>query len=278
MSLNKKLPLLFGVLFGATTLTYATTITFIGPDFPNPTTANFGLPCNPATSFNCIIGDPTHFEVFGASITQPTAANPNWVLQLKTNYGPPNVTLIPGSPDVVPAYVDAQVGGPGGPAFFMGDALIFWNGNTYGVVMHPHDGYLAGNMYVVNAPNAVQTAGQILGAQGIAAQNPNGAVLLAAGGTLAGAGSFIPTTGATGDSVNTAHYTITDQFMAPANFLANGTTFGFDFTSYACANSVVVGTGGFTGGGGGNIPEPGTVLLCVPALLLLGFRLARAKA
>ena len=279
MSLNTKLPLLFGILFGATTLTYATTITFIGPDFPNPTTAKFGLPCNPAVDVGCIIGDPTHFEVFGASITQPMGSNPNWVLQIKTNYGPPSATLIPGTPDVIPAYVDAQVGGTGGPAFFMGDALFFWNGNTYGVIMHPHDGYLAGNIYVVNGqgPSAVQTAGQLLGAQGIAAQNPNGAVLLAAGGTLAGVGMFIPPTGATGDSVTTAHYTITDQFMAPANFLANGTSFGFDFTSYACANSVVVGTGGFTGGGGGNIPEPGTLLLCVPALLALGFRLSRSK-
>src|ERR1700694_4726930 len=128
MSLNTKLSLLFGVLFGATTLTYATTITFIGPAFPNPTTAKFGLPCNPATDIGCIIGDPTHFEVFSASITQPTGSNPNWVLQIQTNYGDPTKTLIPGSPDVVPAYVDPQVGGPGGPAFFMGDALFFWNG------------------------------------------------------------------------------------------------------------------------------------------------------
>src|SRR6202165_1573961 len=191
MSLYTKLPLLFGVLFGVTAVTYASTITFVGPDFPNPTTAKFGLPCNPATDIGCVIGDPTHFEVFSASITQPTAANPNWVLQIKTNYGPPDQTVIPGTPHVIPAYIDAQVGGlPNGPAFFMGDALFFWNGNTYGVVMHPHDGYLAGNIYVVNGqgPSAVQTAGQLLGAQGIAAQNPNGGVLLGAGGTLGGGG------------------------------------------------------------------------------------------
>jgi hypothetical protein len=279
MSLYKKLPLLFAVLFGATAVTYASTISFLGPDFPNPTTAKFGLLCNPATDIGCIIGDPTHFEVFGASITQPTGSNPKWVLQIQTNYGPPNVNLIPGSPDVVPAYVDPQVGGPGGPAFFMGDAFFFWNGNTYGVIMHPHDGYLAGNIYLVTGQglSAVQTAGQILGAAGILAQNPNGDVLLAAGGALAGTG--ILTGAATGDSVTSAHYTLTDQFMAPANFLANGTTFGFDFTSYACANSVVVGSGGFTGGGGGGgVPEPGTLFLCLPALLLLGFRLARSKA
>ena len=277
MSLT-KLPLLFGVLFGATALTYATTITFTGPDFPNPTTAKFGQLCNPATDIGCIFGDPTHFEVFSASITQPSGATP-WVLQIKTNYGFPNVNLIPGNPDIIPAYVDPQVGGLGGPAFGMGDALFFWNGNTYGVVMTPHDGYLAGNIYVVNGqgPGAVQTSGQILGAKGIVAVNPNGAVLLAAGGTLAGTGAFVPITGSTGDSVNTAHYTITDQFTAPANFLANGTTFGFDFTSYACANSVVVGNGGFTGGAGGGVPEPGTLLLCAPALLLLGFRLARQR-
>jgi hypothetical protein len=278
MSLYTKLPLLFGVLFGVTAVTYASTITFVGPDFPIPNTAKFGMSCNPAIDIGCIIGDPTHFEVFGASITQPTGSNPNWVLQIQTNYGPPNVNLIPGSPDVVPAYVDPQVGGPGGPAFFMGDALFFWNGNTYGVVMHPHDGYLAGNIYQVTGQGfgAVQTAGQILGAAGIAAQNPNGDVLLAAGGSLFGAG--VLTGAVTGDSTTSAHYTLTDQFMAPANFLALNTTFGFDFTSYACANSVVVGTGGFTGGGGGNIPEPGTLLLCVPALLLLGLRLARSKA
>ena len=277
MSLYTKLPLLFSV----TVLTYASTITFLGPDFPNPNTAIFGLPCNPAVNNNCIIGDPTHFQVFSASITQPTAINPNFVLQIKTNYGFPNQNIIPGSPDVVPAYVDPQVGGPGGPAFFMGDALFFFGGSTYGVIMHPHDGYLAGNIYRVPGQGplvgdpAVQTAGQILGAQGILAQNRDGKVLLAAGGTLFGAGTL--TGAATGDSTNTAHYTLTDQFLAPSTFLANGTTFGFDFTSYACANSVVIGGGGFTGGGGG-VPEPGTFFLCIPALLFLGFRLARSKA
>ena len=277
MSLT-KLPLLFSFLLGATSITYATTITFVGPDFPNPTTLKFGQLCNPAVDIGCIFGEPKTFEVFSASITQPSGATP-WVLQIKTNYGPSDVSLIPGNPNIIPAYVDQQVAGLSGQAFGMGDALFTWNGNTYGVVMTPHDGYLAGNMYVINSqgPSAVQTAGQILGAKGIMAVNPNGAVLLAAGGALAGTGAFVPITGATGDSTNTAHYTITDQFTAPANFLANGTTFGFDFTSYACANSVVVGNGGFTGGGGGGVPEPATLFLCVPALLLMGFRLARHR-
>ena len=261
MSLYTKLPLLFSV----TALTYATTITFVGPSYPNPTVPNFGLPCTLA-DVHCILGDPLAFEVFQASITQPTLANPNWVLQIQTNYGNENSTpLIPGSPDVVPNYFNTQVGG----TFGIGDAIFTSNGKIYGVVLHPHDGYLAGDLYQAFG---YQTSAQVEASgphNGIV--NPNGIVWIAAGGSLAGTGTL---TGAqTGNGITAARYTLTDQFSAPPDFLATGTTFGFYFTSYACANGVIVGSGGFTGG----VPEPGTLALCVPALLLLGFRLARQR-
>ena len=265
MSLYAKLPLLFGFMV---LTTYASTILFVGPNFPVPNTAKFGLPCTLA-DIGCILGDPLAFEVFSASITQPTVSNPNWVLQIQTNYGNENSTpLIPGSPDVVPNYFNTQVGG----TFGIGDAIFTWNGNIYGVVLHPHDGYLAGDLYQAFG---YQTSAQVeaLGPHN-AILNPNGNAWIAAGGSLIGAGTL--TGGQTGDGITAARYTLTDQFSAPSNFLATGTTFGFYFTSYACANSVIVGSGGFTGGGGG-VPEPGTFFLCVPALLLLGFRLARQR-
>jgi len=247
-----------------TSAAFADSIVFNGPVFPKPGPTQ-GLPCNPATDIGCVIGDPLIYQPFSAKLDQPTGGNPNWVLTIQTNYGDPLQNLIPGSPDVVPTFLYE----PGGSQFSMGDFLFTWNGNFYGVVMHPHDGYQAGFLY--QGPG-FQTSFQIMNGKTFNIVNATFPILLAAGGTQLGAGTL---TGAvTGDGVNTGKYTLTAQFGAPAGFLGTG-TFIVDFSTYACGNGVIIGGGGFTGGGGGDIPEPSTLLLCVPGLLLVGFRLAR---
>lgn len=246
----------------------AATISFVGPVYPKdqgPGKAE-GTPCN-ISDPKCILGEPSVFEVFGAQLTQPMGGSTTWTLTIETNYGPPTSHLIPGSPDVVPPYVYA----PGFSAFSIGDFLIQSAGVDYAIVLHPHDGYAAGSIYKASG---YQTAAQVTMGQFV--QNPTHNVELAAGGMLVGTGTL---TGAeTGDSVNTAHYTLTDTFMAPANFLTS--PFTVDFSSYACANGVLEGSGGgFTGGTGGDVPEPMTALLVAPILAGAAFlRRRKVKA
>lgn len=268
MTLRTRLPLLFVI---SAVGIFASTISFLGPNFPVANTAKFGLQCNPAVDIGCVIGDPATYAPFSASITQPTASNSQYILTIQTNYGDPAKNLIPGIPDVVPSFVYESALGN---SFFIGDFIMTVNGAIYGVVLHPHDGYAAGSLYLASG---YQTSSQLLTGKAINIPNPNGNVLIAAGGTLAGVGTL---TGAqTGNATTTAKYTLTDQFSAPANFLPTGTNFGIYFTSYACANGVLTGSGSFTGaGGGGQVPEPGTLALCAPILLLLaGFQAARRR-
>ncbi len=110
-----KLKLLMPALLAAAsfgTSGFAATISFSGPSLP-------------------VIGDPLSFKIFGAQLTQPTLGNSDWVLTIETNYG---VTL-PGSPNVIPDYTYNQI------EYGIGDFLIAWNGNDYGIVLSPHDSY-----------------------------------------------------------------------------------------------------------------------------------------
>lgn len=253
MSLRTNLALL--VLTTAVAAS-AASVTFVGP--------------TPAKPGSLIIGDPLEYEVFGATLTQPTAGDPNWNLTIRTNYGDPTKNLISGSPAIIPPFLYGDGSGP----FTIGDFLILWNGNNYGVALTSHDGYAAGNLYRAG-PAGYLTSGQIMDNPNPPfdkhSPNPSHNVLLAPGGTLLGTG--ILSGSQTGDGATAAKYTLVIQFSAPANFLGTG-DFSIDFSSYACANGILMGTGTFTGGGGGDIPEPSTLFLSVP-VLLAGFHFAR---
>ena len=257
----QRIKLLFLFTFTAVGA-FASTVSFIGPVYPKdqgPGKAE-GTLCN-ISDPKCILGEPPIFEVFGAQLTSPMGAMTQFTLTIQTNYGPPTSHLIPGSPDVVPSYVYAFGLSP----FFIGDFLIMSGGVNYAVVLHPHDGYAAGSIYKASdyQKAGVATMGQFM-------QNPNHNVLLSAGGTLVGSGTL---TGAeTGNGVTSAQYTLTDTFSAPAGFLSVGTPFSIDFSSYLCANGVLEGTGSFVGGTGGQVPEPGTLLLMTPLIALAGLR------
>jgi hypothetical protein len=223
MKLKLLVPaLLTAASFG--TSGFAATISFSGPSLP-------------------VIGDPLSFKIFGAQLTQPTLGNSDWVLTIETNYG---VTL-PGSPNVIPDYTYNQI------EYGIGDFLIAWNGNDYGIVLSPHDSYTAGSLYSVSG---FQTSGQVMG---IDSPRPSYPVLIAAGGTSLGSGSL--SAAQTGNGTSAALYTITDDFSAPANFLGTG-DFTIDMSSYVCANGFLTGTTSF-------VPEPGSFLLILPFLFAL---------
>jgi hypothetical protein len=214
---------------------FANTISFTGPS-------------------DTIIGDPYYYDIFGVQLTQPTGSNSDWVATIETNYP----ETIPGSPDVVPPYVY------NGTPYGMGDLLFTWNGNDYGIVLTPHNGYAAGDLYEASG---FLTSGQVMGAA--ASPRPSVPVLLAPGGSLAGVGFL---SGAeTGNGVTTGLYTVTDDFSAPAGFLSTG-EFGIQVSSYVCANGYITGSGSFPGE---PVPEPGTFLLLAPALVIVGRRLMR---
>jgi hypothetical protein len=247
-----------GIIILATACSsFAATINFIGPSFP-PTQG--GGTCTAADS-HCVIGDPAVYEIFAASLTQPSGGNLNWTLTIQTNYG----TSIPGSKEVVPSYLYQGTDS----LFSMADFLISWNNKLYGIVLHAHDGYTAGNLYQVTS---FETSQDVMGAANppVAIPRPEASVKIAPGGTKIGNGTL---SGAvTGDGVDTGKYTITDVFSAPADFLATG-GFIIDAASYDCANGYLTGSGNFavvTGGGGtAAVPEPITILLIVPALLVI---------
>jgi len=224
---------------------FASGITFLGPFGPTG---------------GSVIGPPLVFDLQDATLTQPAVPGGFWTLTVDTNYG----ALLPGPPgNVIPDFRNLAAS----------DFLIAWNGGYYGIVLHQHDGYSAGSLYQASG---FQTAGQVLNDPTDPNQNPNLDVWLSGGGSLLGTGTV--SAAALGDGITQAEYRITDTFLAPASFLAGG-TFVIQMSSADCANGYMTGSGGFPGGGGGPgggpVPEPGTLWLLAPALLLAFWRSRR---
>ena len=243
----------------------AATLNFTGPTLLD------GTPCM-ASDPGCIIGSPLSFEVFSVSLSQPTSPGGNWTLTIQTNYPSPIPT--PGAAIPPAPWHD-------GLLYSIPDFLINWDGTNYGVILASHiqggvavaPGYVAGDLYQGPTGMADITSGQVL-PPAFPSPRPTGNVWLAPGGTLLGAGSFTVTN--TGNGSSAASYTITESFAAPAGFLSDGNTFSILASSYTCDNGVLVATGNFTTTG--NVPEPSTFLLALPALAFLGRRyMSRSK-
>lgn len=259
MSIRTRLLLLLGV---TAAVAFSATITVTGPQI------NCG-PQPPAATGICSVvpGGEDIFKIFSVQLTQPTTSNPNWVLKIETNYG----AVIPGSPTVIPPFrwlVDNEL-------YSIADFMIRWNNESYGVVLSPHvkqsvvaDSFQTGSLY--RSPNGFLRSVDVL----VGTPRALYPVWIAPGSALLGTGTV---SGAqTGNGTTTGRYTITSQFSAPANFLATG-DFTFYASSYVCDNGFLIGNGNFTGGGGGDVPEPGTLLLGIPAALFFGIRFARQR-
>jgi len=263
---------------------FANTITITGPERFTGSTPNDALlsanykACTPGPG--CIDGDPLIYNVFSLSITSPTSPGGLWTIDLETNYG----ATIPSGSHTIPSY--AYSGSPG-TTFAIGDIMFEQGGLFYGIALSPHDGYTVGDFYQVSG---FQTSAQVLVAGGVPAPvpGPGGAAIprpylpteINAGGLatqMTGTLTVTPNAGSNG--TNFAEYKIIDTFSAPSTFL--NTAFSVFATSYACANGYLEGGGGgFTGGaGGGATPEPGSWLLILPGLVLVGiarYRKSRA--
>jgi hypothetical protein len=267
---------------------FATTLTFT-------TTQDPSLASGPGS----INGGALDYEVFGASLTQPTSPGGLWTLTIELNYysgagggGVSGNTFLP--------YV-----GPGGGLtndYTVGDFLIEQTANDtvtdYGIVLSNHinssayatSGYTVGDLYEIPGTFVSPSGYGFETSQDILSGPPIGIVdlgsspgvppgggsfptWLAPGGTQEGATAGF-TIAQTGNGVTSAMYTVTDTFSAPATFLADG-TFTIDMTSAICANGVLTGTGPFPPPS--TVPEPGTTTMVLSGLALLGFGASRRK-
>jgi hypothetical protein len=249
----------------------STVIGFTGPSYAKPPSAQ--LPGG-----QLVIGDPFEYQVFGAQLTSPSGANPNWLLTIETNY---NSVILGNS---IPA---SPFGSPN--AFFsIGDFLINWNNTLYGIVLAPHfklnatvDGYTAGNLYQTNG---FQNSGSIMGVPpdcltlGTCSPNPDFPIWINPGATQLGTGSV--TVAKTGDGFSAARYTISVLFSAPGGWLSSGPV-SISFASYSCGNGVLYGEDPNTPPPPPppDVPEPSTVALMASGLfLLIGSGAVRKRA
>jgi hypothetical protein len=201
----------------------AEVITFVGPQDAN------GLTCNPAGG-HCIIGDPLKYQMFSATLTSPVLLGGQWKLELETNYGTP----LPGAGQVIPTYKYGFAS-----AFAMCDFLIQWDNKYYGIVMHGHDGYDPGSLYI--SPNGFQTSGAVMSAQGEDSPRPNLPALLATGAAKIGNGSLTARANPGANGVTLPLYHVEATFVAPANFLNTG-SFTIHACSYTCDNGYITGS------------------------------------
>ncbi|HJT88786.1 MAG TPA: PEP-CTERM sorting domain-containing protein [Bryobacteraceae bacterium] len=207
------------------------------------TDPNFG------TVADHIFGDPLHYAIQDVTLQGPTNMVGPWTLTVDTNYAVP----LPGSPEVIPGFVD-------GVNLFMGDFLVQQGSNFFGVVLHAHDGYTAGDLY------------QAAGFQNSVFYNPGKPVSLDGGGTLIGQGTVSAAANPGCNGVNCAEFKVTDVFNLNAlgTFIDPNSPLTFSMASATCAN-------GLLNGDDAPVPEPGSVALLGTVGILFGFVLWRRK-
>uniref|UniRef100_Q01TC3 Ice-binding protein C-terminal domain-containing protein n=1 Tax=Solibacter usitatus (strain Ellin6076) TaxID=234267 RepID=Q01TC3_SOLUE len=193
----------------------------------NPT---FGQPGDP------VFGDPLKYAIQDLSLQGPSSGTGPFTLIVDTNYGVP----LPGSPDVIPSFLEQ-----GFANLQMGDLLIQQNGNFFGVVLSPHDGYLAGDVYQAN------------GFQDSVFFNRGVPVSLNPGGVQVGTGTVAAAPNPGCNGTNCAEFKITETFtLNPGVVLINiNNPFLVMISSATCANGILLLEEN------GDTPEPATAWL-----------------
>lgn len=221
---------------------FSETITITGPENSN------GNPCSPYPINNhCIIGEPLIYQPFSASLTSPASPGGVWTLTIQTNYG----VILPGPAGgpVIPLYPYDDTG----VSLGMGDFLIQWNGNFYGIVLSAHDGYVAGNIYKASGFQSSLAAMTAAGIPSYDVTRPLLPVLLNGGGSLQGLGTLTAAANPGSDGKTSGLYTITVAFNESADFLNGSFTVSI---AQICANGYLTGgSNGFTGGASGTLPD-----------------------
>jgi len=221
---------------------FSETVTITGPEDSN------GHSCSPYPINNhCIIGDPLIYQLFSASLTSPASPGGVWTLTIQTNYG----VHLPGPAGgpVIPPYEYDDTG----VSLGMGDFLIQWNGNYYGIVLTAHDGYVAGNIYKASGFQSSLAAMTGAGIPSYDVTRPLLPVLLNAGGSLQGMGTVQAAANPGADGKTGGLYTITVTFNESADFLNSAFTVS---VAQICANGYLTGSSsGFTSGVSGTLPD-----------------------
>ncbi|MGD1096949.1 MAG: hypothetical protein ABSB35_33775 [Bryobacteraceae bacterium] len=238
-----------------------------------------------------IPGGAAPYQVFSATLSQPTSPGGLWTLTIDMNYG---------GPVVGNEFEDYT--GPGGFVYGPGDFLIEQTVGTvttdYGIPLGDHADpvtgtptgtYVPGNLYKIGGTGSFTTGEGFL-TSGPTLGNNAGSVFpldtdtpdagfytwLANGGTQIAAGNLTITDTGTGPDPTLYMYTVTDTFNASAGFLGTDDPFTVYLTSAICANGTLTGTGSFPPPS--TVPEPRSLTLSASALMLLGFAAFRRRS
>jgi hypothetical protein len=200
----------------------------------------FGLASDP------VFGDPLKYAIQDASLTGPSSGAGPFVIGVDTNYGVP----LPGSPDVIPSFIEQ-----GFATLWMGDFLIQQGNLYFAVVLSPHDGYAAGDVY------------QGSGFQDSVFFNRGVPVSLAPGGVQIGTGTVSAAVNVGCNGVQCAQFRAIDSFtLDPGkSFIDWNAPFTVQMASATCANGLL-----FFSSVGEETPEPapgGVVTLALAGIL-----------
>jgi len=197
-----------------------------------------------------VIGAESRFDIQKAQISlTPNATQASLFL----NYG--------GGPSLSPFYDVLNLSA--------GD-LFFYNPSNpdqylYGVPLHSHDSFTAGDVYQISGNVTTLTAQDVLQDSSHVYRRDETVWLGSSGPvTPAQTGGTVTTT-SYGDGVHNALYNATVQFTNPAGFyqalVSNGSV-GVAFASATCGNDVIKGTVAVN-------PEPGSVILLMTCCVFL---------
>lgn len=292
MSLRAKVFSLFaftGVAAFANLLTFSLT----GPDVG---ITQGGGPCT-GSNLPCIVGGASTYEIYSLTLQELSngASGSTWGLDVQTNYpapGPPTSPIFTsGSNSWLQDVTDPGFAGnsfDANPGLFnMGDLLIFnssySNPVVGGVVLSDHIFGTAPGTLILNSTAIANSAflqTSCFALTGNTTCGPSGSYRLdgvdpvwllnnpnvntnTASGEIAFLNSSVPSGLPSYCTAGTqATFTVCDTFSAPQNFLSTGTPL-FDLTSFVCDNGDINGSGA-TGG----VPEPRSLFLLIPGLLL----------